>query len=308
MLRTLQENVAKFLDLGEPEGSAMHPLSRPLTQFIHGLRLCLRGTYYAITTKAVWRHHSKCYSILITIILCLYVACFLIYMPVFVTLQIAAYFTDIEKWVGDISARAQATQLIANVSFFVPLITVFVTQYLLPNFPDDVFFSTLSVLDARKSEAYRAVPATGFWSILYLRSWRFLRLSFWSLVTYCLSLVPFVGWMVIPIAQFYLVSKIFGYKTAAVFSTVLLIPTLRAYSWPTVKVLFGARALAIEMLEPYFSRFGYDKIKPVERPNQPVLLGFATPFLFLMAVPLVGPLLWGMVQASASVLLLDLEL
>jgi hypothetical protein len=102
--------------------------------------------------------------------------------------------------------------------------------------------------------------------------------------------------------------QIFGYKTAAAFSTLLLFPSLRAYSWPTVKVLFGARALAIETLDPYFSRFGYEKIKLVERPHQPVLIGFAAPYLFVMAVPLVGPLLWGTVQASAAVLLLGIEL
>ena len=64
------------------------------------------------------------------------------------------------------------------------------------------------MLDPPKSESYRTVEAMGFWSILSRRIRRFLRLSFWSLVTYCLSLIPFVGWMVIPLAQFYLVSKV----------------------------------------------------------------------------------------------------
>jgi len=288
--------------------STMEPISRPLIQFIHGLRLCFKGAYYAITTREVWRHHRNCYLVLISIILCLYIACFALYTPVFLMLHISSYFFDVEKWVGDTSLRVQFSQLITNVSFFIPLVTVFVTQYLLPQFPDDVFFTTLSILDPVKSETYRAVAPLGFWSILYLRFRRFLRISAWSLFTYCLSLIPVVGWMVIPVAQFYLVSKIFGYKTAAVFTLFLLIPSLHSYSWPTVKVLFGARALAIEMLDPYFSRFGYEKVKLVERPHQPVLLGFAAPFLFLMAVPLVGPLLWGLVQASAAVLLLGLEL
>lgn len=290
------------------EESTMQPFIVPLKQLMYGLRLCFKGSYYAITTREVWRHHDKCYTVLLAIILCLYIACFILYMPVFIALQVSAYFFDVEQWFGDISVKAQALQLIMNVSFFIPLVTVFVTQYLLPQFPDDVFFSTLSKLDPQKSETYRAVTAMGFWSVLALRSRRFIRLSFYSLVTYCLSLLPFVGWMVIPVAQFYLISKIFGYKTAVVFSTFQLIPSLRVYAWPTVKVLFGARALALEMLDPYFSRFGYDKVKLVERPHQAVLIGFAGPFLFLMAIPLVGPLMWGMVQASSSVLLLGIEL
>jgi hypothetical protein len=65
------------------------------------------------------------------------------YMPVFITLQLASLFMDVEHWVGDISAQAQASQLITNVSFFIPLTTVFVTQYLLPNFPDGISFFPL---------------------------------------------------------------------------------------------------------------------------------------------------------------------
>jgi len=104
-----------------------------------------------------------------------------------------------------------------------------------------------------------------------------------------------------------MISKIFGLKTGAAFSVFLLFPPLQSYSWPLIKLLFGARALALETLDPYFSRFGYDKIKVVEKEHQPTLLGFATPLLFLMAIPILGPLFWGMVQASASVLLLSNE-
>jgi uncharacterized protein involved in cysteine biosynthesis len=74
-----------------------------------------------------------------------------------------------------------------------------------------------------------------------------------------------------------------------------------------VKILFGTRALAIEILDPYFSRFGYERIKLVESQNQAVLLGFAAPFLFLMSIPVLGPLFWGLVQASAAVLMLATE-
>ena len=69
--------------------------------------------------------------------------------------------------------------------------------------------------------------------------------------------------------------------------------------------MFGARALAIECLEPYFARFGYDKIRDFEKRNRALMLGFSLPFLLLMSVPVFGPLCWGAVQACAALLLLE---
>lgn len=229
------------------------------------------------------------------------------YIPIYISLYCASFVLDVEKWFGETTLRYQAEQIFANVSFYIPLVIVFVTQYLLPSFSEDVFFATFSILHPEKSETYQSRDGIGFWNLLWRRVKRFLRLSLWSIATYCLSLIPFVGWMVFPVAQFYMISKIFGLKTGAVFSMFLLFPPLQQYSWSLLKLLFGARALALETLDPYFSRFGYDKIKLVERRHQPLLLGFATPLLFLMAVPILGPLFWGMVQASAAVLLLATE-
>ncbi len=72
-----------------------------------------------------------------------------------------------------------------------------------------------------------------------------------------------------------------------------------------LQILFGCRALSLEILDPYFSRHGYDQIKKVEQQYQPLLLGFALPFLFLMATPLLGPLCWGLVQGAAPILLIS---
>jgi len=229
------------------------------------------------------------------------------YIPIYLTLYFVSFVVDVDTWVGDTTLRYQAELIFASVSFYIPLVIVFVTQYLLPSFSEDVFFATFSTLHPAKSELYQSREAVRFWALLWRRVRRFLRLSLLSIATYCLSYVPFVGWMVFPIAQFYMISKIFGLKTGALFAVFLLFPPLQTYSWTLLKVLFGARALALETLDPYFSRFGYDKIKVVERRHQPILLGFATPLLFLMSVPFLGPLFWGLVQASAAVLLLATE-
>jgi len=283
-------------------------LKHPVSQFLLGVRLCVQGCLYALANKRVWAEHRRCFKILLAIILCIYFICFLVYIPIYISLYFVSFLVDVEKWVGNSTLSQQAWLIFASISFYIPLVIVFVTQYLLPSFSEDVFFATFSLLDPSRSEVYHATKPVGFWALLWRRVKRFLRLSLWSIAAYCLSFLPGVGWMVFPAAQFYMISKIFGLKTGIAFSFLILFPPLHVHSWSVVKVLFGARALAIETLDPYFSRFGYDKIKMVERQYQPVLLGFATPFLFLMAVPILGPLFWGMVQASASVLLLATEL
>lgn len=279
----------------------------PLSQFVLGLRLCLQGCYYAIITPQVWKKHKECYLILLSVILCLYLVCFILYIPVYISIFLVSYFINVEQWIGDTSPQYQAVQLFTGISLYIPLIIVFVTQYLIPSFSDDVFFATLNTLSPVKSEIYQATPAPGFWATWFRRIRRFLRLLALSGAAYLLSLVPYVGWIILPLTQFYLVSKIFDYKSAAIYTIILhLFPTLRIYSWPLAKLLIGARALSIETLDPYLSRFGYAKLRTgVE---WPVLIGFSVPFVVLMSVPVVGPLCWGLVQASSAVLLLSTKL
>lgn len=284
-------------------------LPKPVEQFLFGLQLSVKGCICALGATQVWVKHKQCYTVLLSIILCLYLVCFLLYIPFFIMVYIASFLIDVNQYLGDTTFQNQSWLLFSSVSFYIPLVIVFVTQYLLPSFSDDVFFAALNTLEPQKSQNYQLTTSIGFWSIWWLRIRRFLRLSTWSFVAYLLSLIPYVGWMVFPVAQFYLISKIFGKRSAGVISIVLLIvPSLHPLSWPLLRILLGARALAIEVLEPYFSRFGYEKIKLVEKHHQPILLGFAVPFLVLMSVPILGPLFYGLVQASAAVLLVGMEL
>jgi len=277
-------------------------VAHPLSRFFFGVELCLKGCWASLTSRKVRDEHRKCFTILLAIIVCMYIVGFLFYLPIYVTLYLLSFFIEAEKWIGDGTLRYQATMIFSALSFYIPLVTVFVTQYLIPNFSEDLFFATFSTLQPVRSEKLRTFPLVSFWSALWLRVKRFLRLSVFSALTYCLSYLPFLGWMVFPLAQFFMVAKVFGYKTSAAFSLFLLYPPLQAYSFSLLSILFGARALAIETLDPYFSRYGYDKIKIVEKTHQPELIGFAVPFLFLLSIPIAGPLFWGLVQASAGLL------
>jgi len=130
-----------------------------------------------------------------------------------------------------------------------------------------------------------------------------LKVLLFSSLAYFLSFLPFVGGFVIPCFQFYIVSKIFGYKYSLALVATFFLPFLKPYAWPFLQILFGARAVAIESLEPYFTRFGYDKIKVFEKDNRALIFGFSLPLLLLMSIPILGPIFWGLVQASAVLLL-----
>jgi len=196
-----------------------------------------------------------------------------------------------------------ASELLYTTTFLIPLLTIFVTQYLLPSFAEDVFFASLRPRNPALVNMLEQTQPLGYWSIMWKKAKRLLRVALFSLVAYALSFLPFVGVLVIPAFQFYITSKIFGYKFSLLLALGFFFSFLKPFAWPFLQILFGARALAIESLDPYFARFGYDKIRVFEQSNRALILGFSTPFLLLMSVPILGPLCWGMVQACAALLL-----
>lgn len=87
-----------------------------------------------------------------------------------------------------------------------------------------------------------------------------------------------------------------------------LIPLVGPVLGTVLQIYLTARALGWELLDPYFEkleiRLGAQH-SYVKRHNAS-LVGFALPFSLVMSIPLVGPLFFGVAQAAAGILVVEL--
>jgi len=85
------------------------------------------------------------------------------------------------------------------------------------------------------------------------------------------------------------------------------VPVVGAVVAPVLQTWITARALAWELLEPYFDKLALDRAGQarVLDEHRMVSVGFAVPFVFVMAVPLLGPLMFGLAQGAAALFVLD---
>lgn len=88
---------------------------------------------------------------------------------------------------------------------------------------------------------------------------------------------------------------------------VALVPVAGAVLGPALQLWFAAWMLSWELLDPYFERVGHDyaKQRAAVRSRRRTLTGFGLPWTLLMALPIVGPLLFGLAQAAVAVVVAE---
>jgi len=86
-----------------------------------------------------------------------------------------------------------------------------------------------------------------------------------------------------------------------------LIPVAGVVLGPVLQAYFTSRALGWELLDPYFEKLGvrFDAQHEFVKQHRGPLVGFALPFSLAMGIPLVGPLLFGVAQAAAGTLVVE---
>jgi CysZ protein len=88
---------------------------------------------------------------------------------------------------------------------------------------------------------------------------------------------------------------------------VSLIPVVGSVAGPVLQGYFTARALGWELLDPYFEKLEvrFDAQHEFVKQHRRPLVGFALPFSLVMSIPFVGPLLFGVAQAAAGTLVVE---
>ncbi|CAG8564868.1 15070_t:CDS:2, partial [Dentiscutata heterogama] len=128
----------------------------------------------------------------------------------------------------------------------------------------------------------------------------------WIMMLYFLSLIPLIGALVYPIASAYALVNSLGYTPAFIVGTLMYVtPGTKPFAMIFLEILYSSRALMRELLEPYFGRIKFDKEikKKWFKEREGILFGFSIGYYFLIRLPLVGMLFYGIAQAAATLLL-----
>eukprot|EP01102_Stenamoeba_stenopodia_P011467 TRINITY_DN3526_c0_g1_i1.p1 TRINITY_DN3526_c0_g1~~TRINITY_DN3526_c0_g1_i1.p1 ORF type:complete len:239 (+),score=58.64 TRINITY_DN3526_c0_g1_i1:316-1032(+) len=131
------------------------------------------------------------------------------------------------------------------------------------------------------------------------------------------SQLPYVGSLAVPIAQFVYTRRIFGPPAAGVFAVApIFFSSWRPYAAYILRTLIATNALSRELFDPYLARLRKSSTpKSITEQSDELyllrryhgtLLGFALPFELLFSVPILGLPCFGIAQAAAPAVLVDI--
>jgi len=186
------------------------------------------------------------------------------------------HFVPIE---GDASWWATVALWIARVVGIVvvllvaPLLSLAVVNVLFPFLGERVFIAGMRVVAPARAAELEALPGT-----------------------------PLVPSIVVAVARLMLFFALSGLAFL-----VSLVPVAGAVLGPLTQGFLSARGLAWELLDPYLDKLQLDfgQQRRFVATHRSALVGFGLPLMLLMAIPVVGPLLFGLAQAAAAKLVID---
>ncbi|WP_428264908.1 EI24 domain-containing protein [Haliangium sp.] len=176
-------------------------------------------------------------------------------------------------WLGEggrLAVQIAGTIIAALVA---PVLAVLLMGILFPMLAEKMFFAALRPLDPGRADALEKLRGLSIPASLTVVVRVLVRFLVSTILIFAIGLVPIVGAVLAPILQF----------------------------WVT------AKTLSWELLDPYMSKrgMGYKAQKSYVGSHSAAALGFGLPLSFLLAIPLLGPLCFGLAQAAAPTLLCD---
>jgi uncharacterized protein involved in cysteine biosynthesis len=155
-----------------------------------------------------------------------------------------------------------------------PLLSLFIVNMVFPFLGERVFMAGLKLVDPGRAAELEAAGGVGFKTSLASSLRRFVYFIGVTLLTFGLTFVPVLGAVLGPAAQLW----------------------------------FASRMLSWELLDPYFERRGlaYAAQHALMKKHRTAMFGFGAPWTLLLALPIVGPLGFGLAQAASALLVTDI--
>ncbi|MBL9104387.1 MAG: EI24 domain-containing protein [Myxococcales bacterium] len=232
-----------------------------------GARLAFRGLGVALASGDVRRTYFKLALGLVVVSVALMVGLGYGFMWLLGMALDPAWLAGVTGWIAWLGAVVLAAVV-------APLLALFVVNIVFPFLAEGVFFAGLRAVDPARAESLAQAAGTGFTASTVGSIRRLIYFVGVTLLCFAVSCVPLIGAVLGPIAQ----------------------------------VWFTARMLSWELLDVYFERAGVDYAgqRVLLRRHRGAMFGFGLPWVLLMMLPLVGPLLFGLAQAAAAQLVIGL--
>ncbi|MEM7152512.1 MAG: EI24 domain-containing protein [Myxococcota bacterium] len=178
----------------------------------------------------------------------------------------AAWYTSVGLWIARILG-------ILIVLLAAPLLSLTVVNLVFPFLGERVFLASMRGVNPARAEQLAAAPGLPIMPSVWIQVRRLVTFVGMTLLVFLLSLLPVVGQVLAPVLQGYV----------------------------------SSRGLAWELLDPYFDKLGlrYAEQKAVVSQHGASMVGFGLPLTFVMAIPLAGPLFFGLAQAAAAQLVTE---
>lgn len=172
---------------------------------------------------------------------------------------------------GDVVAALMRVAGLAIVALVSPLLAFLAVGLLIPVFSETLFLAGLRPLDPARAEALARAPGLSIAASVWKTVRLLVHLLSFTVLAFALSFVPFAGVVLGPAVQLWATGKILGW----------------------------------ELLDPFFDkqRMAFAAQKQYVHRHIAGVVGFGVAWSFVLALPLIGPLFFGLAQAAAPMLL-----
>ncbi|KAL2849485.1 hypothetical protein BJY01DRAFT_210688 [Aspergillus pseudoustus] len=292
---------------------------------IRGFQLTVVGTLRALRNPRLFKHdHFRQAALAISIGIVIQL---IVQIPI-IAVRIFIWFSS---WIVSLEDANWDNNLLNGLNFLnksvlqVPFLLMTLLRYITPTL-DDIFMESLNWVDTtyvhkHKTEDPRTLRAMYYPNLVQYSTKgekaeskpiyqalvsfvkRYGRKVGMLLGIYLASLVPIVGRFVMPAASFVTFRSAVGTTpAAAIFGTGLVLP--KRFLVTFLHSYFASRSLMRELLEPYFSRvrFTSEQRRRWFLDREGVLFGFAFAFTFVLKIPVIGVLMYGVAEASTAYL------
>ena len=234
---------------------------RALSPYKRGFRAAVDGMKLALRSKDVGRAYLRIAAVIFMMTLAVDTA------AIWTLFHFTVAAADAPLW---LIVLLWAARVIGSVGALLigPLVAIFLVNIAFPMFNKGVFLAGLRLVDPERADALEAKPGMPLGASIAIPLWRLVKFVLLSLGLLALGLVPVVGSIAAAILQ----------------------------TWLT------AKTVAWELMDPYFDCLDirYAEQKQFVARMQKPLLGFGVPVSLVFAIPLVGPLGFGLAQAAAA--------
>lgn len=228
---------------------------------VRGFRIAVEGMKMALRNRDIGKAYLRLVALILVLSLALSGAGIWALWTHAVPAADAAWWLSAALWV----ARVIGTLVTSMVG---PLLAIFLVNIAFPLFNRAVFLAGMRVVDPQRAAALEARDEMTLLRSVAISSWRLLEYLLGSLVFMVIGLIPVLGTIVGALGQL----------------------------WWT------ARTVGWELLDPYFEALDirHAEQREIIAEHAGAVVGFGLPISMMLAVPFVGPLMFGLAQAAAA--------